>query len=189
MSDSVDVWLESPMVLIQGSREPSFVRNRRREITAAVRGEAAPPDIEEVQRFSEYLNRGGLLVAVARSSGFGRAMHQIGSLAAPHATWRRLTRKDPALSLLDSSRTLPRIDALSAGGRDLMLLVSGRPDGVLPNIWAMATEQQSIFRRGWTWVPNAQGTAVTGTPCPIVFATGENARLGARRSHRLLAVV
>ena len=115
MSDSVDVWLESPMVLIQGAREPSFVRDRRRDITAALRGEAAPPNIEEVQLFSEYLKRGGLLVAVARSSGFGSAMKQIGSLASPHATWRRLTRKDPALSLLDSPRTLPRIDALSAG--------------------------------------------------------------------------
>ena len=176
MSDSIDVWLESPMVLIQGSREPPFVRNRRRDITAALRGEAAPPDIEEVQRVSEYLNRGGLFVAVARSSGFGRAMQQIGSLAAPHATWRRLTRKDPALSLLDSPRTLPRIDALSAGGRDLMLLVSGRPDGVLPNIWAMATEQHPFPPR-LDMGPNAQGTAVTGTPCPIVFATGENADL------------
>ena len=103
-------------------------------------------------------------------------MHQIGSLAAPHATWRRLTRKDPALSLLDSPRTLPRIDALSAGGRDLMLLVSGRPDGVLPNIWAMATEQHPFPPR-LDMGPNAQGTAVTGTPCPIVFATGENADL------------
>ena len=174
MSDSVDVWLESPMVLIQGAREPSFVRDRRRDITAALRGEAATPNIEEVQLFSEYLKRGGLLVAVARSSGFGSAMKQIGSLASPHATWRRLTRKDPALSLLDSPRTLPRIDALSAGGRDLMLLISGRPDGVLPNIWAMATERHPFPPR-MNMSPIAKATAVTGTPCPIVFAAGENA--------------
>ncbi|MDP7028732.1 MAG: hypothetical protein QF733_00755 [Phycisphaerales bacterium] len=141
MTDPVDVWLESPLVLATGGAPPDFLRPHRRAIAAAIRTGGPPPAIPEVVKLTTYLNRGGLLVAISRSGGFAASVRQLAALAAPTGSWSRLDRTHPALSLLRPARPSPRVEAFARGGRPLILLLTGPADEALTNIWAMATER------------------------------------------------
>ncbi len=141
MADPVDVWLESPMVLATGGAPPGFLRTHGRAIAAAVRTGQPTPGIPEVEKTAAFLNRGGLLVAIAESGGFAKSIRQIAALAAPTGSWSRAGKDHPARSLLRPPRSPPRVETFDRGGRTLVLLISGKPEEVLPNVWAMATER------------------------------------------------
>lgn len=149
LHDTTDAWLESPMIVVRGAGEPTFIRDHRASIAAFLQhNEHSPrPDIKEVERIADYLRRGGLLVAMTSGSGFTRSIKQIGSLAAPDATWGRLNRDHPIASLIQPTTRLPRIEALSTPTRPLIVLISGPSQDVMPNIWAIATERSPFPRR------------------------------------------
>ena len=91
LEDPLNAWLESPMLIVSGAQAPDFIRLNKRDIAARLRDPSAapPPHIAELNKIANYLRRGGLLVAITSGSGFTQAIKQIGSLAAPNATWRR----------------------------------------------------------------------------------------------------
>ncbi len=141
MADPVDVWLESPMVIATGKTPPPFIRAHQRALTAARRSGLPPPHSEEIQRVRSYLDRGGLLVAVAHSGSFAASIRHLAAIAAPSGSWSRPQRDAAPYTLLGTPRAPPRIESFDRGGRSLVLLITGDPSDVLPNVWAMATER------------------------------------------------
>jgi hypothetical protein len=171
LKDPVQAWLEAPMLIVRGAGEPDFVRAHRREIAASLRDPESvpPPAISEVEHIADYLQRGGLLVAITSGSGFTRAIKQIGALAAPHATWGRLSRAHPVASLLKPPRRLPRLEALSTPTRTLIVLISGPSEHVLPNLWAIATERHAFPPR-LEMSRTLRSASVSGPQRRVVFA-------------------
>ena len=175
LDDPVQAWLESPMLIVSGAGEPGFLRANRRNINAHLRDpDSVPlPEIPEVNRIADYLRRGGLLVVVASGGGFDRAIKQIGSLAAPHATWQRLSRDHPVASLLSPVRHLPRLEALSTPNRSLIVLIRGPSDEVMLNLWAIATERH-VFPSRLEISREMTSTSVSGSQRGVVFAADPN---------------
>jgi hypothetical protein len=172
LNDPVQAWLESPMLLITGANEPDFIRTHRRSIAAHLREPCSTPrpDIAAVNAITDYVRRGGLLVAVTTGSGFTRAIKQIGSLAAPHASWHRLGRDHPAASLLTPPRRLPRLEALSTPQRDLIVLIGGPSEHVMPNLWGIATERHDFPPR-LELSRKLKTASVSGPQRTVVFAS------------------
>ncbi|MDG2477730.1 MAG: hypothetical protein P8M32_07530 [Phycisphaerales bacterium] len=171
LQDSAEAWLEAPMIIVRGAGEPTFIRDHRTTIAKFLQdNEHNPrPEIKEIERIADYLRRGGLLVAMTSGSGFTRSIKHIGSLAAPNARWSRLNRDHPIASLIQPTKQLPRIEALSTPIRPLIVLISGPSQDVMPNLWALATERSPFPRRieMGRQIPVVQ---CTGTPYEVVFA-------------------
>ncbi len=130
MSDEIDAWLESPMLIMSGRRVPAELR--------APRGSPAPL----TSPMQEYLRRGGLLVVMSKGGDMAHAVRTLGTQAAPHATWRPLDRTHPVHHLLDTPRgPRPRMEALSTATRDLIVMIHGNGESMLANLWAIATER------------------------------------------------
>ena len=174
MDDTVDAWLESPLLLVAAKSAPRFLKPHYGAIARHKRSPDTDPlpSIQEVDRIREFVRRGGLLVVAAQSSGSRKAWKQIGSLAAPNATWAAVDREHPAMNLLATSRRRPRIESLSNGGRPLIFIVSSHFEAALPNLWAFATERHPFPPR-LELITQTPPPAVTTPRLPIVFATSD----------------
>lgn len=140
-------WLDAPLVYFASHRAIPWVRNINIDVSRYVqqwrahqrqravggpppRGDTpALPDVPQLRRIREYLNRGGLMLAIQEGSGraFADSIETLGRLLYPQYDWRTLDAEHWAYTLHQPVRgTRPRGRVLSNGVRDLIILITDR---------------------------------------------------------------
>ncbi len=143
MESEPEAWLDAPVLYLASNQALPWIENRKEEINNYVRNMRTfvneqntpdsnvnnellnPPDIPEVSSVKQYLDRGGLLLAV--NEGRGRALsgsvELMGSVMYPHYEWRTLPKDHWAYSIyLPVQRARPKLLGLSNGVRELMII-------------------------------------------------------------------
>ncbi len=173
MCDSVDAWLEAPMLVVSSRQAPAFLRGQKRALAAWSRDSTRPrPDFPEAAQLREYFDQGGLAVVPAASGSATRLFRQWIEVASPGANWVRAEKSDPILSILKQPRGVRRVDLRIRAGRTLAVCMSGRADDVLVNAWAIATEQ-SPFPPRLEWSSTNPITTLNQAAPTIAFIAEE----------------
>lgn len=140
-----DEWLDAPLLYYASDKAIPWVRDARINIREFVqeqrdraqrvlRGDESPgeptdhvPDINQMKQMREYLDRGGLLLAVNEGSrrAFAESVEDLGRILYPHYEWETAGADYWAYTIhQDVASNRPRIRVLSNGVRDLIVIIT-----------------------------------------------------------------
>lgn len=138
-------WLDAPLVYFASHRAIPWVRdidvdasryvqqwraNEQQRMTGgpSPRRELPPlPNVPQLERIREYLNHGGLILAIQEGSGraFADSIEKLGRLLYPQYDWQTLDADHWAYTIHQPVRgSRPRGRVLSNGVRDLIVLIT-----------------------------------------------------------------
>ena len=154
------------MLIVSGMGTPSRLHDIRRDLHRWRHADGPAPDIPLANMFSQYLDRGGLLIIDSGNRHFANAMQALCDLGIEEGQWDRVHSTHSIYQLLEPVPRKRRVDVLRRGSRILAVMTTKPSPELLANVWALATERS-------TFPPRLDLQESSTTP----VATGPTARV------------